>query len=418
MKVARNMTLSEPMTAVPQGRWRFDGTDKLVAASIAMAGILSSRGKSLRVTVGANSIVIGNGTSAGEPVEFRLSSEKIFSHLFRRMRLIDFVTAYFDGHLQVIGPISEAVDVLYEMNLSTDRPETPLEFYKDLVARSLKVLHPIFTKRFESLEHYSQSASAYELFLDNYMQYTCGHFPKGDETLDEAQLAKFNLIEGLANKYMGPLIGKAHLDIGSGWGGMGAYFRNELGMRSIGNTNCVRQMEYAQQRYGSEILYGDFLELKKHKQGFDLVTIVGMIEHLTPYRRSQLLEVVRDLLTPNGIVYLQCITKPPVWWGGDTYRVAKREIFPGHFLETRSQTGARLEASGFSILEQHEHHSDYALTTSHWVASIQRNEDALVRILGARGYRMYLGYLAFASKLFSIEGRGSLMRYVFKKAPA
>ncbi len=122
-----------------------------------------------------------------------------------------------------------------------------------------------------------------------------------------------------------------------------------------------------------------------------------------------------NLLTPNGVVYLQCITKPPVWIGGDTYRVAKRAIFPGHFLETRPQTEARLKSSGFTVLEEHEHHSDYALTTSRWVDKIQENREALIRILGPRHYRMYLGYLAFASKLFSIEGRGSLMRYVCRK---
>ena len=380
-----------------------------------MADILSTQGMCLRITLGANSTIIGSRTSVEEPVEFFFSSKTIFLRLFRRLRLIDFVKAYFDGHLEVRGPLFKAVDVLYEINLATDRPEGMAEFCWRLLVRGMKVFVPAFTRHFKSLEHYSQSGQAYELFLDEHMQYTCGHFPTGKEDINEAQVAKFHLIEQLAKKHSGPLKGRAHLDIGSGWGGMSDFFQRHFEMHSVGNTNCRRQMEYAQRRYGSEILYGDFLDLKNSKQRFDLITIIGMIEHLTPYRRSQLLDVVSKLLTPGGIVYLQCITKPPIWLGGDTYRVAKREIFPGHFLETRSQTESRLESSGFTILERSEHHFDYALTTARWVDKIQKNEDALVSILGARRYRMYLGYLAFASKLFSVEGRGSLMRYVFKK---
>jgi cyclopropane fatty-acyl-phospholipid synthase-like methyltransferase len=417
MKTAQETILLSSAPAKVRLLRRSGTADPLRVATQRMAEILSARGMCVQITLGGNTTIIGDRSSSqGEPVEFLFTSEKVFVRLFRRMRLSNFAIAFFDGHLKLKGPISKAVDILDAMNLSTDRHQSVTEFCGRLIIRSLKVLFPKFPGRFESIDHYSQSAKAYELFLDDYMQYTCGHFPKRDEDINQAQIAKFHLIERLVTKHFGPLIGKSHLDIGCGWGGMGAYFQSQFGMRSIGNTNCRRQMEYAQQLYDSDIIFGDFSDLKKRNLRFDLITIVGMIEHLTPRRRSQLLNVVGNLLKPGGIVYLQCITKPQMWIGGDAYRIAKREIFPGHFLETREQTEARLKNCGFTILEQFEHHSDYALTTSRWVDKIQKNEAALVSILGARQYRMYLGYLAFASKLFSIEGRGSLMRYVFKKA--
>jgi cyclopropane-fatty-acyl-phospholipid synthase len=178
----------------------------------------------------------------------------------------------------------------------------------------------------------------------------------------------------------------------------------------------MQQMEYARRRYGADIFFGDFSALKKCSRSFDLITIVGMIEHLGPHQRTRLLNIVGGLLKPGGLAYLQCITKPRTWVGGDVYRVTKKEIFPGHFLETREQTEARLASCGFNILERLEGRHDYALTTARWVDNIEKNQDELISILGVRQYRMYLGYLAFASKLFSVEGRGSLMRYVFRKA--
>lgn len=378
-----------------------------------MAAILSARGLCVWITLGSNTALIGDQTSSDNaPIEFHFSSESVFRNVFQAMRLFDFAMAYFDGHLKISGPISKAVDVLDALNTTTDQRQSVTEALGLFLFRSLKTLRP---NMFESLYHYSQNASTYELFLDNYMQYTCGHFEKGDEDINQAQLAKFHLIERLMTKYSGPLAGKGHLDIGCGWGGMGAYFESQFGTRSVGNTNCMTQFEYARHRYGSEIIFDDFSRLKDINRRFEFITIVGMIEHLTPYRRSQLLNVVNHLLKKNGIVYLQCITKPAIWIGGDAYRVAQRTIFPGHFLETDEQTESRLRDNGFRILQRCDHASDYGLTTARWVDNIQKNEAALINVLGTKGYRLYLGYLAFASKLFSTK-RGSLMRYVFQKS--
>jgi cyclopropane-fatty-acyl-phospholipid synthase len=331
------------------------------------------------------------------------------------MRLLDFATAYIDGDMKINGPISQAVDALDAVNVITDKRQTISEISKAFIFRFLKALIPRIGMTFESINHYAQSADAYELFLDRYMQYTCGRFETGDEDLDEAQLAKFNMIERLARNHLGSLAGKDHLDIGCGWGGMLSYFEKQFGTCSVGNTNCRQQMNYATQHYSAKIVYGDFSELEDYNRRFDLITVVGMIEHLTPYRRSRLLDAVSRLLNPNGIVYLQCITRPSNWVGGDAYRFVEREIFPGHYLESREMTENRLRRHRFRILSQFEHGFDYGLTTAHWARRIQENETKLCGILGVRRYRAYLGYLAFASKLFS-TGRGSLMRYTLTKA--
>lgn len=394
---------------------RSTSDDFLLSATARMSQILAANSLRVRVSVGTNAIDLGDfSVSKTHQVEFIFKSHDVFERVMRRMRLMDFALCYFSGDMLIGGLITNAIDVIDLINGATDRRQTFLENLQQVAFQTAKAVFPGVQKRFESLEHYSQDAAAYELFLDDHMQYTCGRYITGNENITEAQIAKFQLIEELAAKELGSLKGRDHLDIGCGWGGMGAYFQEVLGTISVGNTNCERQMRYAQVRYGSDVIFGDFAALNGTGRRFDLVTVVGMMEHLTPYRRSQLLSVIGRVLKPNGVAYLQCITKPSVWIGGDAYRVAQKIVFPGHYLETADQTAKRIEAGGFKIIYSMDGARDYGLTTAQWAEALQRNETQMIALVGEKKYRIFLGYLAFASKMFS-TGRGGLMRYMFKR---
>jgi cyclopropane-fatty-acyl-phospholipid synthase len=416
MSSASATTLPDNPTAQELSSFSADSVDFLAVGTRRLAAILSARGLCGRVTLGKNTIVVGDQRAADrDTAEFIFVSEAVFQRLFRHLRLFDFAMAYLDGDLKISGPMPKAVDVLDAMNTATDRRQTFGEYVKLLLFRVVKAITPARAQKFDSLDHYAQSARAYELFLDDRLQYTCGRFETGTEDIDQAQSAKFRMIEGLANKYHGPLKGKDHLDIGCGWGGMMSYFRDEIGTRSIGNTNSPHQAEYARRRFNCDVIFGDFDVLKNSERRFDLITVVGMIEHLTPYRRSQLLKIVRRLLKDDGVLYLQSVCKPAVWFGGDAYRIAQREVFPGHYLETPAETATRLTKSGFTVLEQFEHGHDYGHTLARWAEKTQQNEAEMTALVGPRQYRLYLGYLAFGAKLY-FNGEGSLFRCVAKKS--
>ena len=67
----------------------------------------------------------------------------------------------------------------------------------------------------ESQSIYDISDEFFALFLGPTMGYTCGYFEREDMTLDESQLAKFDLALGKLNLQPGMTL----LDIGCGWGG-------------------------------------------------------------------------------------------------------------------------------------------------------------------------------------------------------
>lgn len=140
-----------------------------------------------------------------------------------------------------------------------------------------------------------------------------------------------------------------------------------------------------------------------------------MMEHLTPSRQRELLQVVHSLLKPGGKIYLQCIAKPKNWIGGDAYRVVEKEVFPGHYLEYPDKIESMIVGHGFRLLsEPLDHGRHYGLTTGQWLDRIEHNMVDVERVMGARNTRLFAGYLAMASVMFA-DGRGCLMRYAFQK---
>jgi len=380
-----------------------------------MSHILERSGLSAKLTIQGQSFNVGKARTDREPgTEFLFKNEVIFRRLMTDIRLYTFTKAYFDEKLNIEGPFQEAIDVLYAINLATDRPQTFRERINNVVFRAAKAIIPLVAARFESDAHYSKSDRAYSLFLDDHMQYTCAKFITGFEGLNVAQINKFQMIGQLSKRYIGTLSNVKHLDIGCGWGGLISYFESHFHTQSIGNTNSARQHDFAIKHYGVKVVLGDFSVLEKSTERYDLITVIGMMEHLTPHRRLQLLNLAKETLTRRGIIYLQCIGKPNVWIGGDSYRIAYEDVFPGHQVETRGDMEARFRKLGLEVLYAVDDSSDYAKTTALWVGNLQTNRSEIVSLIGEKNFRIFLGYLSYGSKLFA-SGRGSLMRYVLRE---
>lgn len=376
---------------------------------------LSEQKLAARFVFGNNTLIVGcKNKDPGYAVGLVFRSETALVNAIKRYRLIDLAKAYISGEMRIDGDINDAVRVLDAVGRRFDKKQTSFEKLSYKFFRRLGHFLPNFAWKFEAFDHYQQSSKAYELFLDEWMQYTCGRFVTGAETLTEAQEAKFHFIGQLAASQIGPLYNAAHLDVGCGWGGLLSYFSHTFGTKSLGITNTPNQAEYSRKKYNADIVVSDFRGLSGIDRKFDLITIVGMMEHLSPQRRDELLITLRNILTDNGVIYLQCIGKPDDWIGGDAFRVAQEIVFPGHFVEFDFELRNRLTDAGFEILQSFEHGSDYAKTIKFWVEAISENRVAIEELIGAKQTRVFIGYLAYAAFLFG-EGRGSLCRYLVQK---
>ncbi len=321
--------------------------------------------------------------------------------------MIEFAKAFIDGEVDCDGDIWQAVGVFDALR---DRRQTRSERILEALYSGLVCVPWVGTLLGRSLTHYELNADAYELFLDRHMQYTCGYFKNSEMSIDEAQEAKFHLIRD----QVGLIAGSQHLDVGCGWGGLAGYFQREFGARSIGITNCASQARYARERFEVDSVLADFSALKDFADKFDLITIVGMIEHLRPGQQSNLFQTLSRLLKAGGQVYLQCIVRAPSWVGGDGSRFLQRNVFPGYFIDDASKLEVRLQTAGYSIVKKMEHSEHYGYTAARWAERIQSNQIAVRSLIGDREYRVFLGYLAMASKIFH-DRRGCLMRYVLAR---
>jgi cyclopropane-fatty-acyl-phospholipid synthase len=128
--------------------------------------------------------------------------------------------AYMDGGLVPLGGSIHDVLAVLLANLRTN-PNGPLVNW--LRRAAARIWRPIdqFNVRARArrnvAHHYDLNGRLYSLFLDRDRQYSCAYFPKGTETLEEAQEAKKRHI---AAKLCLDRPGLSVLDVGCGWGGM------------------------------------------------------------------------------------------------------------------------------------------------------------------------------------------------------
>src|SRR5882672_11529259 len=91
---------------------------------------------------------------------------------------------------------------------------------------------------------YDLSDDFFALFLGSTMGYTCAYYERDDMTLDEAQLAKFDLALGK----LGLEPGMTLVDVGCGWGGALELAVQKYDVNVIGITLSRNQCEYTRKR--------------------------------------------------------------------------------------------------------------------------------------------------------------------------
>ena len=128
--------------------------------------------------------------------------------------------SYMDGGITPDGcGIYDVLDVMFA-NMRHDVGRQPVLRFRTFLRRLKRRLdqyNPAARSRKNVAHHYDLNGRLYSLFLDRDRQYSCAYYPRGDETLEAAQLAKKHHIAG---KLRLDRPGLRVLDIGCGWGGL------------------------------------------------------------------------------------------------------------------------------------------------------------------------------------------------------
>jgi len=248
--------------------------------------------------------------------------------------------------------------------------------------------------------HYDQSNDFYRLFLDSRMVYSCAYFKRGEQSLDEAQLAKLNHICRKLDLQQG----EQFLDVGCGWGALITHAAEQYGVVSTGCTLSPKQFNFASSEIAErQLSQNAFVELADYRdvQGsFDKIASVGMFEHVGRRRLATYFQTLKRLLRPGGLLLNHGIMRPEGVHDGPETLFVRRKVFPGGELARLSEVIRAAERAGFEVLDVENLRPHYGLTCRAWVHRLQENATRCLREVDQSVYRTWLLALAASAEQF------------------
>ena len=258
--------------------------------------------------------------------------------------------------------------------------------------------------------HYDVSNEFYELFLDKEMVYSCAYFTDWDQSLEQAQIDKLDMI--CRKLQLQP--GERFLDIGCGWGSLLCHAARHYGVRAHGITLAQNQWQYAERKIEQQGLQGqvtvqicDYANLEGE---FDKVASIGMYEHVGIDNLAAYTHKVQSLISRGGRFLLQGITRP----GKATMRKFRRlnverrllnkYIFPGGELDHVGHILQCMESHGFEVADVEGWRNHYQQTCRLWCQRLDERREEAIQCVGPEMVRMWLLYLAGCSLAFKNGG--------------
>ncbi len=321
---------------------------------------------------------------------------------------LGFGECYMDETLVPLGcTIYDLCDVLlHNQMLSRDHWGIVVQEFRRTLMRRWAQWNPSKTAQRNVAHHYDLDDRLYEQFLDRDWQYSCAYFPHGDETLEEAQVAKKRHIA--AKMLLKP--GMKVLDIGCGWGGMALTLARDYGAEVIGVTLSKEQLARARRRAEEAGLAGQIrFEMLDYRDPallaagpFDRIVSVGMFEHVGINHYAAFFRTVRGLLAPGGVMLLHAIGRSD--GPSATNPWVTKYIFPGGYSPALSEVFAAVEHSGLYATDVEILRLHYAQTLRWWRHRFHARRDVVAELYDERFCRMFELYLAGSELAFRRHG--------------
>jgi cyclopropane-fatty-acyl-phospholipid synthase len=356
---------------------------------------------------------------ANAPVGVELRSPRALRYLVQARNDLGLARAYVSGDLEVHGDLHDALRRLWRVN---DGNVPWRERWTVLRSVGLRALRPVEPPPQEARlrgrrhsrrrsivaasHHYDLSNRFYRWVLGASMAYTCAVYPSPAATLDEAQVAKFDLVCGK----LGLRPGMRLLDVGCGWGGLVLHAAQHRGVQAIGVTLSRRQVDWGQRAIAAAGLSSRaevrLLDYRDVPEGdFDAVASIGLTEHVGKARLPAYFAFVHGKLRPRGRLLNHCITRP-----NDRYPLLLRNGFidryvfpdgellgPGHIIST-------MHDAGFELRHEENLREHYIRTLAAWEANLEAHWPSAVAEVGEARARVWRLYLAGARVSFEQDG--------------
>jgi len=294
---------------------------------------------------------------------------------------LNFGETYMSGAVEIQGDLVGVLEAVYRaLGRPARRPWWLWQKSNDARAAQENVHH-----------HYDLGNEFYRLWLDRDLVYTCAYFPTPAATLEEAQIAKMDLV--CRKLYLQP--GDRVLEAGCGWGSLALFMARRYGVTVRAFNISSEQIAYARHRAEEEGLADrvEFVEDDyRHVRGsYDVFVSIGMLEHVGAPDYPTLGRVIDRSLTEGGRGLLHFIGRnqpePLNPW-------IRKRIFPGAYAPTLSEVFEHvLQPHAFSVLDVENLRLHYAKTLEHWGRRFDGSADQVAAMFDdafVRAWRLYL----------------------------
>ena len=324
--------------------------------------------------------------------------------------------AYFDGAIDIPGDIYA---LLRDRNLYVKYTITK-QHLKWAVTNFVPevAIHSKSQDKRIVREHYDRGNDFFGWFLGERMVYTSAFFEHEGESLEQAQDNKMSRV--CRKLQLKP--GERLLDIGCGWGTLTLHAAKHFGADATGVTIAERQTEFGNGRIAAaglsdraRILCSDYRDIPNQK--FDKISSLEMVEHVGVKNLVAFYEQVRDLLSDEGLFFLQ--------WTGLRRGLRPEDLIWGLFMNKYIFPGAdaslcpsamlkAMEKAGWETFSVDNVSMHYAYTIKRWHDNWLSNKDAVVAAYGERWYRIWHFFLAW-STIIAEQGNAACFQVVLNK---
>ncbi len=229
--------------------------------------------------------------------------------------------------------------------------------------------------------HYDLGNDFFSTWLDRTHTYSCGIFKSSKETLEQAQINKYNQLINMVKPRKGDRI----LEIGCGWGGFAEHLAKNYDIKLDCITISKKQFLFTKERIRKAKLVHKvnvkMLDYRELNNKYDIIVSIEMIEAVGEKYLNKYFNVIKENLFPGGRAAIQAIIIKDELYS--RYRMKEdfiqKYIFPGGFLPSLKHLSKLSESSGLKIDRYHLYGSHYSNTLQKWRESFLNSWDLISR---------------------------------------
>ena len=257
--------------------------------------------------------------------------------------------------------------------------------------------------------HYDLGNEFFSIWLDKTLTYSCGIFKSDDETLEKAQINKYNQLIDLIK----PKPGSKILEIGCGWGGFAEQIAKNYDVKLDCITISKKQFEYARAKINKlglnhkvDIKMLDYRDVKKE---YNNIISIEMIEAVGEKYLGSYFKSIKENLVLGGRAAIQSIVIRDELY--DKYRTKEdfiqKYIFPGGFLPSLKSINKISNQSGLEIDSYQLYGQHYSNTLQKWRERFLNSWDLISKQGFNRSFKnmwdFYLSYCEAGFKSKNID---------------